>query len=173
MGFAKQFSSCSRENVGGGIRRVPFRDDVVIGHVFQREAGRDEVGRLWIARPTLGMHGVEQAVSRKLRMKDESDESALEPVVDRMRKCCGNVRIHVRLVVRIDQVEEAARIVGEAAAVGKIAHIADARPACRRHVLIGGTNAPRVRKAHEVLDLDGKSAFHNRRRNRVTRDLRL
>ena len=120
----------------------------------------------------LGVHRVEQAVSRELRMKGEPDESALQPVVDGKRKRRGDVRIDLRLVVGVDQVEEAARIVGEAAAVRKIAHVADARPAGRRHVLIGGTHPARIGKAHEVLDLDLQSAFHDRRRNRVARDLR-
>ena len=173
VSFAKQLSSCPREHASGGIGRVPFRDDVVIGHVLQREARRDEVRRPGIARSTLGMHGVEQAIPGELRMKHESDESALESVVDRMGKCFGNIRIHVRLILAVDQVEEATRVVGEAPAVGRIAHIADARPPRRRHVLIGGTNAPRVWKAHEILHLDEDAAFHNRHRNRVARDLRF
>ena len=99
VSFAKQLSSCSREHVSGGIGGVPFRDDVVIGHILQREAGRDEVRRPRIARPTLGMHGVEQAIPGEFRMKHESDESALEPVVDGKREYFGNVRVHVRLVL--------------------------------------------------------------------------
>ncbi len=84
VSFAKQLSSRSREHVSGRIGGVPFRDDVVIGHILQREAGWDEVRRLGIARPALGMHGVEQAIPGEFRMKHESDESALEPVVDGM-----------------------------------------------------------------------------------------
>ena len=105
-------------------------------------------------------------------MKGESDESALEPVVDRVRKQRGDVRVDLRLVVRVDDVEQAARIVDEAAAIGQIAHEADTRPARGRHVLIHGAHPARIRKAHEILDLDLQSAFRDRRRNRIARGLR-
>ena len=173
VGFTKEFSPCSLENVGSRVGCMPLRDDVVVGHVFQREPGRDEVGRLGIAGTALSVHCVEQAVSRELRMKDEADESTLQPVIDGIRKHRCDVCINLKLVVRTDQIEEAARIIGKAAAIGKIAHKAHTRPACRRHVLIGGTNPARVRKAHQVLNLDRQTAFRNRRRNWVTRDLRL
>jgi hypothetical protein len=173
VSFAQQLSSCSREKVGGRIRGVPFRDDVVVGHILQREAGRDEVGSPGVVRPALGMHGVEQAIAREFGMKREADESALEPVVDGVRKYFGHVHVHVRLVPVVDPVEKSARVVCETPAVWQIPHIADARPPGRRHVLIGGPNAPRVRKAHQVLHLDRDATLHNRRRNRVTRDLRV
>jgi hypothetical protein len=87
-------------------------------------------------------------------MEDEPDESALEAVVDGVRKHRGDVDVHLRLGARVDQVEEAARIVREAAAVRQIADVADARPAGWRHVLVRWTNPARVRQANEVLDLD-------------------
>ena len=91
--LAKQLAPRALERVGRGVGGVPLGDDVVVGHVLQREPGRDEVGRLRIARAALGVHGVEQAVPRELRMKGEPDESALQPVVDRMRKRSRDVRI--------------------------------------------------------------------------------
>ena len=134
--FAKQFASGPLERGGRRVGGVPLRDHVVVGHVFQGKAGRDEVGRPGIPRGSLAVHGVEESVSCELRMKDEPDESALEPVINRMRKHRANVRIDARFAIGADQVEKAAGIVGEAAAVGKIAHKVDARPARGRHVLI-------------------------------------
>src|SRR5262245_14674835 len=101
-------------------------------------------------------------------MKDEPDESTLQPVVDRIRKCFGDIRINLRLVVGADQVEQASRVIGEATAIGQVPHKANTRPACGRHVLIGRTNPARVRKSDEVLNLDSEAAFHNRLRNWVT-----
>src|SRR2546428_11599858 len=106
-------------------------------------------------------------------MKGEPDESTLQPVVDRIRKRRADIRINLGLVVRPDQVEEAPRIVGEAAAIGKIAHIADARPACRCHILIGGTKRARVRKGGAGLNLDRKPGLYNGRRDWVYGDLAL
>ena len=76
VGRAQELAPGARKHVGGGIRRAPLRDDVVVGHVLQSVPGRNEVGLRRIARPVLRMHGVEQAVSRELRMEDERDESA-------------------------------------------------------------------------------------------------
>ena len=171
VSLAQELASGARKDVGGRIRRVPLRDDVVVGHVLQPEPRRDEVGRLRIARPALRVHGIEQAIARELRMKDKPDESALQPVVDRKRKRFGHIRVHVRLVARVDQVKETARVVGEAAAVGKIPHVADSSPAGRRHVLIGGTNPASVRQTHEIRDLDRQAAFLDRGWNRIAGDL--
>ena len=168
--LTKQLAPRARERVGRRVGRVPFRDDVVVRHIGRREPGRNEVGRLRVAWSALGMHRVEQAVRRELRMKGEADEAALQPVVDSERKGGPDVRIHGGLVVAIDEVQQAARVVGEAAAVRQIAHEADARPAGRHHVLIGRTQAARLRQAHDVPDLDRQPAFRDRRRNRITGD---
>src|SRR5206468_9753806 len=122
----------------------------------------NEIGRLRIAGGSLGVHGVEQAVSRELGVKDEADESALQPVVDGLRKRGADVCVHLRRGVRADYVEESAGIVREAAAVRQIAHEADARPARGRNVLIERTYAARIGKAYEIADLDRKPAFHDR-----------
>src|SRR5687767_15616116 len=42
-----------------------------------------------------------------------------QPVVDRKRERRGNVRVHRRLVVAVEQVKDPARVVREAAAVGQ------------------------------------------------------
>src|SRR5213594_73287 len=171
MRLAEQLAPCTLKCVGGGIGRVPFGNDVVIGDVLQSVADRNEVGFLWIAGPAFSVHGIEQAIPRKFRMKDKSDETAFEPVVHAIGKSFGDVSVYLRPVVLINQVEKAAGIVGEAAAVGKFAHIADPRPSRRRHVLIGRTNPSSVRKAHDIPDLDRKSALLDPSRNRVAGDL--
>ena len=74
------------------------------------------------------MHGVEQTVLREFRVKHESDEAALEPVVYAVGKNLTDVRIYVRLIALIEQIQETARIVREPAAVGQITHVAHARP---------------------------------------------
>ena len=105
-------------------------------------------------------------------MEVEPDEPALEPVVDGERKRGADVGIDRGLVVAVEQVQEAARVVGEPAAVRKVADETDARPAGRHHVLIGGAQAARIRQPHDVADLDAQSAFHDRGRNRIG-DLRM
>ena len=172
VGRAQELTPGARKHVGGRIRRVPFRDDVVVGHVLQSVPGRDEVGRRRIARSMLRVHGVEQAVSRELRMKDKRDESAREPVVDAQWKRLRQVRVHVRLIVRIDPIQETARVVGETTAVGKVPHVVDPSPAGRLHVLVGGANPAGVRQARQFHDLDRQAAFLDWGRNRVAGDLR-
>ena len=105
-------------------------------------------------------------------MKRKSDEAALEPVVDGEREHGADVRVHRRLVVAIDQIQEATGVVGEAAAVRKIADEADARPARRRDVLIDGAQSARLRQPHDVAHGDGEAAFDDGRFDRV-RDLRV
>jgi hypothetical protein len=170
VGGAQELAPGARKRVGGRIRGAPLRDDVVVGHVLQAVAGRDEVGLRRIARPALPVHRVEQAVSRELRMEDKPDEPAAQSVVDRMRERLRHVRVHVRLIVRIDPVQETARVVGEAAAVGKVPHVVDARPAGRIHVLIGGAYPAGVGQARQFHDLNRNSALHNAFWNRVARD---
>src|SRR2546425_924671 len=111
----------------------------MIGHVLQAIADRNEVGFLWIAGPAFGVHRVEQAVLRKFGMKDESDETAFEPVVHAIGKSFRDVGVYLGPVVLINEVQKATGIVGQAAAVGKFSHVADPRPSSRRHVLIGRT----------------------------------
>ena len=125
-----------------------------------------------IAHRAFAVHRVEQPVPREFRVEVESDEPALQPVVDREREGGADVRVHGGLVVAIEQVQEPARVVGEPAAVRKVADVTDARPAGRHHVLIGGAQPARIRQAHDVPDLDAQAALHDRRRNRIG-DLRV
>ena len=143
MRNAQQLAPGPRERVRRRVGRMPLGDDVVVGHILQRESGGDEVERRVIARRAFAVHGVEQAVARELGVKGESDEPALEPVVDRERERRGHVRVHRRLVVTVEQVQEAARVVDEPAAVGKVANVADARPAGGTTSCSGG-RSPRV-----------------------------
>src|SRR5262249_18947943 len=136
------------------------------------ETRRDEVGGLWIARTALGMHGVEQAVACELRMKREPDEATLQPAVDGQRKQLAQVGIHLRLVVGVDEIEEAALIVGEATAIRQIAHKLYARPSRWRYILIGGAYPARIRKPHDIFDLDLYSALDDRIGNWIGGDLR-
>ncbi len=138
VGGAQELTSCARKHVGGRIRRAPLRDDVVVGHVLQAVAGWNEVGLRRVVRAVLRMHGVEQAVLRELRMEDECDEPAREPVIDRARKRLRQICVHVGTIARIDPVQQTAQVVGEAAAVGKVPHVVHPRPPGRLHVLIGG-----------------------------------
>ena len=170
VGRAQQLTPGARKRVGGRIRRAPLRDDVVVGHVLQAVAGRNEVGLRRIARAVLRMHGVEQAVLRELRMEDESDEPAREPVIDRAWKRLRQICVHVGPIARIDPVQKTARVVGEAAAVGKVPHVVDARPAGRLYVLIGRAYPAGVGQARQLHDLDRDSALHNAFGNRVFRD---
>ncbi len=82
VGLAQEFAPRALERVGRRVGRVPLRDDVVIGHVLQAVADRDEVGCFRIPRPVLAMHGVEQAVRREFRVKDEADEAAFQALID-------------------------------------------------------------------------------------------
>jgi hypothetical protein len=170
VGRTQELTSGARKHVGGGIRRVPLREDVVVGHVLQSVPGRNEIGLRRVVRPVLRVHRVEQAVPRELRMKDERDEPAAQPVVDRARKSLRHVRIHLWLIFRIDQVQEAARVVGETAPVRKVPHVVHPRPAGRLHVLIGGPQPAGVGQARQFHDLDRNSALHNGFGNRVARD---
>ena len=150
---AEQFAPGAVEGVRRGIRGVPLGNDVVVVHVRRREPRRDEVRSRGIAHRALGVHRVEQPVPREFRVKVEADEPALQPVVDGKREGGTDVRIHGRLIVAIEEVQEAARVVGEPAAVRKIADEADARPAGRHHVLIGGAQPARIRQPHDIPDL--------------------
>ena len=116
------------------------------------------------------MHRVEQPVPREFRVEVESDESAFQPVVDGKRKGGPDVRIHGGLVVAIEQVQQSARVVGEPAAVRKVANVADARPAGRHDVLGGGAQPARIGQAHDIPDFDRQPAFRDRRRNRIAGD---
>ena len=117
------------------------------------------------------MHRIEQAILRKFWVKDETDETAFKPVVNTVGKGLAHIRVRTRLIVLVDQVQTAAGIIGEAAAIGKFADVADPRPSCRRHVLIGRTEASSVGKADNVPDLDGESALLDPRRNWVAGNL--
>jgi hypothetical protein len=116
--------------------------------------------------------GVEQPVTRELRVKGESDEPALQTVVDGKREGRADVGIDRGLIGVIEQVQETARVVGEPAAVWKIAHEAHARPARRRDVLVGRTEPARIRQPNDVLDLNAEPTFDDRIRDRI-RDLRV
>ena len=169
---AEQFTPRPFERVRSRIGRVPLRDDVVVGRVGLCESWRNEVGRRRVALRPFTVHGVEQAVLRKLRVKVEPDESALQPVVDRERKGRAHIGVHRGLFVAVEQIQEAARVVGEPAPVRQVADKADARPAGRHDVLIWRAEPARVRQARHVSDLDHQAALLHRRRNRVG-DLRV
>jgi hypothetical protein len=106
-------------------------------------------------------------------MEVEADEAAFQSVVNGQGERGADVCIHRWLVVPIQQVQEAARVVGEAPAVRQVTDEADAGPARRRYVLINRTQAARVRKAHDILDLDHETALLDRCRNRVAGDLAM
>jgi hypothetical protein len=171
VSLTQELAPGSGKRAGPGVGGVPFGDDVVVGHILCREPWRDEVGRLWIARTAFGVDGVEQAVPRELRMEREPNESTLQAVIDSERKQLAQIGIHLWLGVGADQIEEAALIVDEAAAVGEIAHELNARPSRGRHILIGRAYPARIRKAHDIFDLDLQSTFGDRGGNRIGRDL--
>ena len=89
MGDPQQLTPGALERVGGGIRRVPLGDDVVVGHVRRRESWRDEV-RGDVARRALHVHGVQQTALRKLRVEGESREPAGECGVGAIREDSGD-----------------------------------------------------------------------------------
>src|SRR6185503_12487371 len=93
----------------------------------------------------------------ELGMELEADEAALEPVVDGEREQRADVHIDRRLVVAIEHIEEAARVLDEV----------DPRPAGGRHVLIGRPEAARIGQTDEIGDLDRQAALLYRRRDRV------
>src|SRR5262249_18176243 len=93
-------------------------------------------------------------------------------VVYGLRKHLREIRINVRLIAGIQYIHKAARIVDEAAAVGKIAHKLDPRPACRRYILICSKLPARVRKAQHIFDLDCQPPLFDRSRDRISRVLR-
>ena len=159
VGRAQELTPGARKHIGGRIRRAPLRDDVVVGHVLQSVPGRDEVGLCRIARPALGVNRVELAVARELRMKDKRDKSAREPVVDRKRKRLRHIQVHVRLSLRVDQIQEPAQVVGKTTAVGKVPHVVDPSPAGRLHVLVGGANTAGVGQARQFHDFDRQATF--------------
>jgi hypothetical protein len=167
----EKFAPRPLEDIGGGIGGVPFGDDVVIGNVFQPVADGDEVGSFRISRAGLGVDRVEEAVGGEFRVKDEADEAAFQAIIDTVGEGGGDVRIYVRLVVGVDQIEKSARVVGEAAAIGEIADVADAGPAGRTQVLVGGTKPAGVGQADQILDLNRNTALDDRFRNRIAGDL--
>jgi hypothetical protein len=119
------------------------------------------------------VHGVKQSVGREFRVKNEADEAAFQAAIDGVRKSFGHVRIHMRLIVSIDQIQKPSRVVREAAAIGEIAHVTDARPGIRRDILIRRTKPARIRQAQEIFDFDRQPALHDWLRNRVAGDLSL
>jgi hypothetical protein len=172
VGHAKELAPRAREGIGRGVGGAPLRDDVVVGHIGRRKSWRDEVRRRRIARRALAVHRVEQPVPREFRVEVESDDSALQPVVDSEGEDRTDVGIHRRLAVAIEQVQQPAGVVDEPAAVWKVADVTDARPAGRHHILIGRAQPARIGQSHDVLDLDAQAPFDDRCWNRIA-DLRL
>ena len=127
------------EHVRGGILRPPLGDHVVVRDVLHRVARRNEVERRRVAHRALAVHGVKEAVLRELGMEVEPDEAALQPVVDRVGKEVREVEVDSGLVVLVEQIEESARVVREAATVGQVADELHARPPGRVDVLIERT----------------------------------
>ena len=141
VGRAQELTPRALERAGGRVGRAPFGDDVVVGHVLQGVADRNEVRLFRIPRSVLAVHRVPQAVGREFGVKDETDEAAREAFIDRERKRLADIGIDVRLVVRVDPIQQPSQVVREAAAVGQIAHVAHARPGHRRNVQIGRRNS--------------------------------
>ena len=90
--------------------------------------------------------------------------------MEREREGGRDVDVRRRPIVAVEQVEDTPRVIGEAPAVRKIAHVADARPPSR--VLIGRVPPSCIRQTHDVPDLNAQSAFDNRGHNRIA-DLRV
>ena len=145
MRVAQEFPARALERVRRRRGRVPLGDDVVVRDVGDREARRDEVRRRRIAGRALAVDRVQQPVLRELGVEREADEAALEPVVHGEREDPCDVQVQRRRVAAVQQIQEAARVVGEAASVGQVAHVADACPAGRRDVLVGGPQAAGLR----------------------------
>src|SRR5262249_56604434 len=131
MGLGEQPVPCTLKCVGGGIGGVPFSNDVVIGNVLQAVADRNEVGFLWIAGPALSVHSIEEAVLRKFGMKDKSDETAFEAVVNAVGKSFGDIGVYMGPVVLINKVKKTAGIIGEAPPLRKFAAITGPPPSPR------------------------------------------
>src|SRR4029453_5720223 len=75
---AKPLAPGAFERVRRRARRVPLRDDVVVGHIRGRDARRDEVRGCRITRTALGMHRVKEAVACEFWMEVEADEPAFQ-----------------------------------------------------------------------------------------------
>src|SRR5438477_11560304 len=118
------------------------------------------------------MHGVKQTVARELWMEYEADEPAFEAVVDSFGKRLSHVRIDVRLIVFVDQVQVASGVVGKTPAIRKIPHVRHSCPARRVYVVITVLSA-RIGETHEILHLYGEAAFLDRGRQGITGDLAL
>src|SRR5262245_25069142 len=93
VGRAQELAPRSLERIGSRVGCVPLRDDVVVSDILQSVPGGDEVRRLWIPWPALAVHRVEQAIHREFRVKDETDETAFEAVINREGECRADVRV--------------------------------------------------------------------------------
>src|SRR5882762_1244627 len=173
VGLAKHLAPRALERIGCRVRCVPLRDDVVIGYVFQTVPDRNEIRYFRIPRASLAMDRVEEAVLRKFRVKDKADEAAFQPVIDQVGEGGGDIRVHMGLIVRVDQIQQSSRVVGEAAAIGEIAYVTHTSPSSGLNVLIGGMKFARIEQAHEVFDLHGEPALHNGFRNGVAGNRRI
>ena len=105
---AQQLASGPVERIRGGVRGVPLRDHVVMRHIGPRETRRDEIRHGGVVLRALAVHRVEESVPRKLRVERESNEAALEPVVNGERKRVCHVRIDRGLAVAVEQIQEPA-----------------------------------------------------------------
>jgi hypothetical protein len=167
---AQQLAARAFERVRRGIRCVPLGDDVVVRHVGLRVARRNEIEPRRIAHRALAVHRVEEAVLRELGMEVEADEPALEAVVDRKWKCRRDVGVDRRLVVLVEEIQEAARVVREPTAVRELADEADARPSGGVHILSRRNRRARIRQARHIADLDSQPPLHDRRWQWIARD---
>ena len=93
VGRAQEFAPRPLERVGSRVDCVPLLDDVVVRDILQSVPGWNEVRRFWIAWPALAVHRVEQAIHREFRVKDETDETALEAVINRKWECRADVGV--------------------------------------------------------------------------------
>ncbi len=166
---AQQFAARSFKFIGGWIVGVPFGEDVVIGDVFQAVADRDEVGDFGIVWPSLPVNGVEQPILGELRVKHEPDKAALQALVMGHGEVLVEIGVDVRLIIGVNEVQDASRIVGEAAPVWQVADVAHSRPFPRVDVQLWRAQVACIRKPEQILDLDGDTVIHDLRK-RVPND---
>jgi len=89
----------------------------VIGYVFQTVPDRNETG--YSDSGLARYDRVEEPCLRKFRVKDKADEAAFQPVIDNWGSGATSAYTW-GLIVRVEQIQQSSRVVGEAAAIGEI-----------------------------------------------------
>ncbi len=116
------------------------------------------------------MHRVEKPVLREFRVERKTDEPTLQAAIDAPGEGRRDVGIHGGRFVAIEQVQESARVIGEAPAIGEVADEADARPP--GSVLIGRVQPACIRQVRDVPDPDAQPSIDDEIHDRIT-DLRV